>query len=595
MPDYDPVYAATLVTVAFCALMFSVLAMLFWHERRSRRRSVFAVFTLACAAAFLMNLLLTVAPEWAAPVTVALDLVTGMIPALLLHLVSQGRKSRVRAAFYGVGAAISVALALDDAGLVSSPFSEQAPAILLGAASVLGLILLSVPGRRQGVWYRVLLMLTLAAAVAGMIRRSPLTDLAPDCLLLGFFCVTLYYQERLIFFDLMIKRGMFFCFALAALIVFFALRRSSDPLTAALLLTPLWLLAPWTDRRLGRFVDRVCLRRRYSEAEAERMFAGELQASSSEDDLRSRAERCLAAIFQTSAKLTFAAGAPAKEENPHSMVADLREQGRAKVEPRASGIPFMSDDRRLFRSLAATLAVVLENVRFRDQQQRQQEREEQLRLLASRAELKALRAQINPHFLFNSLNAIAGLIPSQPELADQTIEGLAQVFRYTLRRSESEWVRLDEEVEFVTAYLRVEQARFGERLTIHVSVEPDAGAIPVPAMCIQPLVENALRHGLSHLEKPGEVRLSCAMVGDALTIEVSDNGPGFPRGFALATSSGHALRNIAERLRGYYGETGKLSWGGTAGLTRVSMRIPCQSVGESAGRGKRDSYSDRRR
>jgi anti-sigma regulatory factor (Ser/Thr protein kinase) len=595
MPDYDLVYAATLVTVAFCALMFSVLAVFFWRERRSRRWSVFAVFTLACAAAFLMNLLLTTAPGWATPVTVALDLVTGMIPALLLRLVSQGQKSRVRSVFYGASAAMAAALALDDAGLVSSPFGEQAPAILLAAASVLGLSLISVPERRQGAWYCVLLVLTLVDAVAGMIFRSPLTDLTPDYLLLGFFCVTLYYQERLIFFDLLIKRGMFFCFALATLFAFFVLRRSSDPLTAALLLTPLWLLAPWIDRRLGRFVDRVFLRRRYSEAEAERMFTGELQASSSEDDLRSRAERCLAAIFQASAELMFASGVRAKGENPHAMVADLQQQGLAKVEPRASGIPFMSDDRRLFRSLTGTLAVVLENVRFREQQQRQQEREEQLRLLASRAELKALRAQINPHFLFNALNAIAGLIPSQPKLADRTIEGLAQVFRYTLRRSESEWVRLDEEVEFVTAYMRVEQARFGERLAIEVSVEPDAEAIPVPAMCIQPLVENALRHGVSCLEGRGEVRLSCAVEGDALTIEVSDNGPGFPRGFTFATSSGHALRNIAERLRGYYGEMGKLSWDDMAGLTRVSMRIPCQAVVESPGRGKRDSYSDRRR
>ena len=595
MPEYDLVYAATLVTVAFCALMFSVLALFFWREGRSRRGSVFAVFTLACAAAFLTNLLLTIAPGWATPATEALDLVTGMIPALLLHLASQGRKSRVRTAFYGASAAMAIALAMDDAGLVSIPFGELAPAILLATASVLGLILLSVRMHRQGTWYRVLLVLTLATTAIGMIRRSPLTDLAPDYLLLGFFCVTLYYQERLIFFDLLIKRGMFFCVCLTALVAFFVLRRSSDPLAGALLLTPLWLLAPWIDRRLGRFVDRVFLRRRYSEAEAERMFTTELQASSGEEDLRSRVECCLSAIFQTSAEVMFTSGPLTQEKNPHAMVADLEQHGWAAVEPRASGIPFMSDDRRLFRSLAGTLAVVLENVRFREQQQRQQEREEQLRLLASRAELKALRAQINPHFLFNALNAIAGLIPSQPELADQTIEGLAQIFRYTLRKSESEWVRLDEEVEFVAAYLRVEQARFGERLAVHVSVQPNAGAIQVPAMCIQPLVENALRHGVSCLEGRGEVRLLCAIHGDTLAIEVSDNGAGFPRGFTLAASSGHALRNIAERLKGYYGEMGGLSWDDTEGLTRVSMQIPCQAMVTSAGRGKRDSYSDRRR
>jgi anti-sigma regulatory factor (Ser/Thr protein kinase) len=593
MPEYDLVYAATLVTVAFGALMFSVLAAAFWRERQ-RRRSVFTAFTLACAAAFLLNLLLAVASRWATPVTAALDLATGMLPALLLHLASQCRKSRFPSVFYAVSAAIAIARVSDDAGLVSIPFAEQAPAILLVSASMLGQILLSVPSRRQATWYRVLLALTLAAAVAGMIFRSPLTALAPDYLLLGFFCVTLYYQERLIFFDLLIKRGIFFCAALTALTVFFIWRGSPDPLAAALLLTPLWLLAPWIDKRLGRFVDRVFLRRRYPEAEAERLFTSELQAASSEEDLRTRAENCLTAIFQTRATVTFASASLTKAEDPHAMVADLQQQGWAAVEPRASGIPFMSDDRRLFRSLAGTLAVVLENVRFREQQHRHQEREEQLRLLASRAELKALRAQINPHFLYNALNAIAGLIPSQPELADQTIEGLAQVFRYTLRKSESEWVRLDEEVEFVAAYLRVEQARFGERLAVAVSVDPDASAIPVPAMCIQPLVENALRHGVSQVDGRGEVRLRCNIDRDALTIEVSDNGPGFPPGFTLAASPGHALRNIDERLRGYYGEMGKLSWSAAANLTRVSLQIPCQAMVVSAAKGKHDSYSHRR-
>jgi signal transduction histidine kinase len=584
MPEYDLVYAATLVTVAFCALIFSVLAVFFWRERGPRRSSVLAIFTLACAAAFLANLLLTIAPGWATPVTVALDLITGMIPALLAHLGSQDRKSRLRAAFYGVSALLAAALALDDAGLVSVPFAELAPAVLLASASALGLYILSVRERRQRAWYRVLFIVTLAAAAAGMVRRSPLTDLAPDYLLLGFFCVTLYYQERLIFFDLLIKRGMFFGFALASLMAFFVLRHSSDPLAAAILLTPLVLLAPWIDKRLGRFIDRVFLRRRYSEAEAERLFNSELQAASSESDLRARAEHCLAAIFQARAEVKFVAWAPSEAQDPHPMFADLRQQGWVQVEPRASGIPFMSDDRRLLRSLAGTLAVVLENVRFREQQRLQQEREEELRLLASRAELKALRAQINPHFLFNALNAIAGLIPSQPELADRTIEGLAQVFRYTLRKWESEWVRLDEEVEFIAAYLRVEQARFGERLAVHLSVEPEALAIPVPAMCIQPLVENALRHGVSHLEGRGEVRVSCAIDGGALNIEVCDNGPGFPPAFKLAASSGHALRNIDERLKGYYGEMGKLSWHDAADLTRVSLRIPCQALAESAGR-----------
>jgi hypothetical protein len=127
-------------------------------------------------------------------------------------------------------------------------------------------------------------------------------------------------------------------------------------------------------------------------------------------------------------------------------------------------------------------------------------------------------AQINPHFLFNALNAIAGLIPDQPQLADETVEQLAQVFRYTLRKSEKEWARLDEEVEFAAAYLRVEQARFGERLRVEFQVDPSTDTIQVPAMSIQPLIENAVKHGVSAVEGRGTVGLRarrCSTTGRA--------------------------------------------------------------------------------
>jgi two-component system LytT family sensor kinase len=134
---------------------------------------------------------------------------------------------------------------------------------------------------------------------------------------------------------------------------------------------------------------------------------------------------------------------------------------------------YFSADITLLDSLANVFASLLENVRLQQKKQEQEKKEQELMLHASRSELKALRAQINPHFLFNALNAIASLIHKDPSRAEETVEELAEVFRYTLKRSEKEWVRLEDELDFVRSYLDVEQAWFGERLVVHIEIDSD--------------------------------------------------------------------------------------------------------------------------
>jgi two-component sensor histidine kinase len=567
----DSLYLISLAIVTLGALTFSVLTLYYWREGLSRRDPVFAAFTLVCAAAFSINVLARLEPDWETPLAAALDLATGLVPPLLFHLVSQGRNRPVTFTFYGLSVAVSLALVLDDLSLMDMPARDQAPAVLLAAAGGLGLVFLDRRDRRLCLWYRLLLGLTVAAALASLLSVSPVAVLAPDYLLLAFFCVTLYYRERLIFFDLLIKRGIFFCFG--AMILALTLWAAHVPgrVTIVLVLAPLWLLAPWADSVLARLVDRFFLRRRYSPAEAERLVLAELQLAATEDDLRARAARSLSDVFGCVAEVQF--GWPCDETASEGLVAAIDGRGRAILKPRASAIPYMTDDRRLLDSLARTLGVVLENVRFREQQAKQQEREQQLRLLASRAELKALRAQINPHFLFNALNAIAGLLPARPDLADEAIEQLAQVFRYTLRKSEREWARLDEEAEFAAAYLRVEQARFGERLQVELAVDAEANQVSVPAMCVQPLIENAIRHGASTVEGTGFVSLRIRIDGATASVEICDNGPGFPPGFSLAGSPGHGLRNVADRLKGYYGDSARLSWASETQAGRKATRV----------------------
>ena len=192
-------------------------------------------------------------------------------------------------------------------------------------------------------------------------------------------------------------------------------------------------------------------------------------------------------------------------------------------------------------------------LRFYRQLKEKERLEEQLRALAAQAELKALKAQINPHFLFNTLNTIAQLIHADPAQAEATVERLAEMFRYVLAGSERALVPLGEELAFVDSYLEIEQARFGERLRVTRQVAPEALDMPVPSLILQPLVENAVRHGRA---ADGSVDLTICVRprGDEVLIAIADRGPGLSKGVWEQGGSGHGLRNVDERLRKTYGE-----------------------------------------
>jgi signal transduction histidine kinase len=200
--------------------------------------------------------------------------------------------------------------------------------------------------------------------------------------------------------------------------------------------------------------------------------------------------------------------------------------------------------------------------------------EERLRAMAAEAELKALKAQINPHFLFNTLNTIAALIHSDPAQAEATVERLAGMFRYVLAGTERTLVPLREELAFVDDYLKIEQARFGERLRVSRDVAPDALDVPVPSLILQPLVENAVQHGQS---KDGSVDLALCVQpdGDLMVITIADRGPGMSSPQANEHISGHGLHIVDERLLKTYGPAYRLEIAPNipAG-TRVTLRIP---------------------
>jgi len=200
--------------------------------------------------------------------------------------------------------------------------------------------------------------------------------------------------------------------------------------------------------------------------------------------------------------------------------------------------------------------------------------EKQLRALATQAELKALKAQINPHFLFNTLNTIAQLVHSDAAQAEATIERLAEMFRYVLAGSERGLVPLEEELSFVGDYLAIEQARFGERLRLTREVAPEVLGVPVPSLILQPLVENAIRHGRG---ADGSIDLSIRvrLHSDEVLIAIADQGPGIPPHHKVGEDPGHGLRNVDERLRKTYGDGYSLeATGNKPQGTVVTVRIP---------------------
>ncbi|MFW5806712.1 MAG: sensor histidine kinase [Spirochaetota bacterium] len=207
---------------------------------------------------------------------------------------------------------------------------------------------------------------------------------------------------------------------------------------------------------------------------------------------------------------------------------------------------------------------------------RAQREQEQLRSQATIAELRALRAQINPHFFFNTLNTISHLIETDAATAVGTVQRLADLFRYTLTASKQDRVPFSEELRYVKKYLEIEQLRYGELLSVSYDVEPRAEHILFPPMLLQPLVENAVKYG-----RDEEGRIDMAIIGRAgsgeLVVEVRDTGAAATEPQALLEATGTGVRNVNQRLRTMYGRPLEVVRNDPRGLA-ISIRVPEEHV-----------------
>ena len=215
---------------------------------------------------------------------------------------------------------------------------------------------------------------------------------------------------------------------------------------------------------------------------------------------------------------------------------------------------------------------------------------EAIRAELAQAELRALKAQVQPHFLFNTLNTIAALIPTDPRAAEEMTTRLAEVFRYALSSSERETAPLSEELAFARGYLDIERARFGNRLAVVTEIEPGLEHVLVPSLLLQPVVENAVRHGIAPRPEGGTIRLQAAREGSRLRLTVEDDGPGIdPAAVARLSGAttetprapggrGFGLFSVRERLRANGSSDALTIESPPGGGTRVSLRLPLSPV-----------------
>jgi two-component system, LytTR family, sensor kinase len=216
---------------------------------------------------------------------------------------------------------------------------------------------------------------------------------------------------------------------------------------------------------------------------------------------------------------------------------------------------------------------------FRYYESMQAQREAALRssALAQEAQLKMLRYQLNPHFLFNTLNAISTLIlDKRNEVANSAVTGLSEFLRYTLDQDPMKKVTVAQEVEALNLYLNIEKMRFGQRLTIEFSIDENASTVLMPSLLLQPLIENAIKYAVSPREQGGKVRIGGHVTGGMLQLEVSDDGPGMVNAPRLTNGRGVGIRNTCERLQVLYGERGVVQVHNTEPGLRVALSFPAE-------------------
>lgn len=582
------------------AIIFGIFLVLFLVDRRGASLQDRRLTAVAGGLAFLWNVFslaslaaLSTQSPLANPLTTASFCVLSLLPAVLLQLSLEDGPRPIWIASYAlsfcaiglhIGSLVSGSLALRSAALLSITVGYSA--LTLGAAVFLAL---RKKNDNRGLASRVLAPMCLFLFAISFVHfgsEHPLRAWSSELAIHhGGIPVALFIllrDYRFVLLDAFVRFLANVCLAMA--LAFVAMRaefdrhlvRSGDPLHEAWLLGEFCVLLICFAILRGRvqtWLTRFVFRRPSLEDSLKRLNT--IATSSNDESSFLEAAAVEIAKYAGAARFRIVSQSPglvpSAEPYPagksHHLDAEaiipLRliegDPSFILLGRRVGGRRYLSEDYRDLGRLGSFVCEQVERLRISESQR-----------LLSNAELQALQAQINPHFLFNSLNAIYGLIPRSAEGARKTVVNLSQIFRYFLQ-TQNTFIPLSEELQIVKAYLEIEKFRLGDRIQWTIDVDPEVLSMRIPTLSIEPLVENAVKHGISAMEGPGSLHLKAKLHNSVVMISVENTGPS-----PGSSDAGHGvgLANVKRRLELCYGRAASLELQWADNRTIVTFQIP---------------------
>ena len=506
----------------------------------------------------------------------------GLLAAVVVHSVARElpRGLALTAVAYGCSAAASV-LHLTTV-VTGNPELSSIAFLLLTICYSAIIVALAVMTRAQANGQRVLWVLALAlfAVSASHLGRFHAGDdgwaveLDGHHAAIPLALAILYQEYRFALADLFLKRALTLIAVVAIAFTGYTVvtMLPAGPLAAGVLLG-LWvatsLLSPWIHRRIVRFVDQSLLGR--VDYTALRPVIGQaLQAQNTVNGVLDAACARLAPALAAH-EIWWIEDPIGEPKGSGLQVSKLTSEAqvpttdlpryRVRIGELTGGRRLLSDDLALVESVLASAARRIDQIRLTHERYEVQLREEEMLKLTAEAELKALRAQVNPHFLFNALTTIGYLIESAPPRALNTLMQLTALLRGVLK-SEGEFTTLGRELELVEHYLEIEHERFEERLRVRIDVPQALRGLRIPTLVLQPLVENAIKHGVAPSRTGGDVEVTASLQDRRLHLTVRNTGAPLHAAapFDAAQGKEHVgVENVRRRLAGHYGDAAQLT------------------------------------